>query len=208
MLTLCAMVEEALKRALHAVSQRSDEQAREVIKNDARIDNMEIEVEEECLKVLALHQPVAVDLRFIVAVLKINNDLERVGDLAVNIAERCLYITSQPALKLDFDFAGMFDKSIQMLKKSLDSLVNWDAELAGEVCASDEEVDALNRRMFELFKEEAHQRPENIELMLQYLSISRHLERIADHATNIAEDVIYMTEGDIVRHNKAKHALG
>lgn len=202
LLRLCTMVEEALRYALKAFSSHDTELAHEVIRRDAEIDNMEIEVEEECLKILALHQPVAVDLRFIVAVLKINNDLERIGDLAVNVAERGLHLATPSPLAVDFDFTDMFDKAIRMLRRGLDALVNWDAAEARAVCASDDEVDALHRRMFDLFKGEASERPRNIDTMLQYVSVSRHLERIADHATNIAEDVIYMTEGDIVRHKR------
>lgn len=201
---LCAMVEENLTNSIKSIIEGDEILSDKVVKYDKQIDCMEIEVEEECLKILALYQPVAIDLRFIVAALKINNDLERVGDLAVNIVERGFRIfkIKKGEYKLDFDFAEMCYKSMGMVKKSLDAFITFDAKLSYEVCAADDEVDALNRKMFDIFKEEVKRDPENIELMLQYLSISRHLERIGDHATNIAEDVIYLADGDIIRHKK------
>jgi phosphate transport system protein len=157
-------------------------------------------LEEECLKILALHQPVAIDLRFVIAVLKINNDLERIGDLAVNIAERALFLTSQKPVDIPFDFMGMSEKTKIMLKMSLDALVNMDAKMAHDVCALDDGVDAINRRMYQQVQEGILENPEQIGSLIHCLSTSRHLERIADHATNIAEDVIYMVAGEIVRH--------
>jgi phosphate transport system protein len=135
-----------------------------------------------------------------VAVLKINNDLERIGDLAVNIAERALFLATQPPVHTSFDFLVMAEKAQAMVHKSLDALVNMDAGLAREVCASDDEIDAMNRRMYHQVEEGISQHPEQMQSLVHILSTSRHLERIADHATNIAEDVIYMTEGIIARH--------
>lgn len=202
LLSLSALVEESVKEAVKAVEDRDHSLVEKVIATDDRIDELEIEVEEDCLKILALHQPVAVDLRFLVAVLKINNELERIGDLSVNIAERAEFLATQPKIDVHFGFGGMFDKSIAMVKKSLDALVNWDPELGAEVCRSDDEIDQMNRNTFDTVKSEVRKNPENIDILLHLLSISRHLERIADHATNIAEDVIYMSEGEIVRHRK------
>lgn len=201
---LCAMVEENLTNAIKSIVDGDEALAEKVMNYDTQIDTMEIEVEEECLKVLALYQPVAIDLRFIVAALKINSDIERVGDLAVNIAERGFRIfkVKKGEYKLDFDFEEMCYKAMDMVKKSLDAFIAFDSKLSYEVLAADDDVDALNRKMFGIFKEEVKRDPEKIELMLQYLSISRHLERIGDHATNIAEDVIYLAEGDIIRHKK------
>ncbi len=200
LLTLCTMVEENLLGAMRAVIQRNEGLANQVIGQDHAIDLMEIDVEEECLKILALHQPIATDLRFIIAVLKINNDLERIGDLAVNISERVERLPK--VATIGFDFKNMFEKSILMLKKSIDSLVNLDTNLAVEVCISDDEIDALNRDVFTLCTSEAQKDGTQIEPMLHYLSISRNLERIADHATNIAEDVVYLIEGRIIRHHQ------
>lgn len=200
LLSLCTMVEESLLDVMRSVIERDTYRATRVIQRDVNIDSMEIEVEEECLKILALHQPIASDLRFIIAVLKINNDLERIGDLAVNIAER-VEILSKAQNGLLFDFANMFEKAVLMLKKSIDSLVQLDTKLAIQVCASDDEIDALNREVFALCMSESQKDPAKIETLLQYLSISRNLERIADHTTNIAEDVVYLIEGRIIRHH-------
>jgi phosphate transport system protein len=203
-LRLSAMVEENVERAVRAVEKRDAGLAGKVIDMDKAVDIMEIEVEEECLKVLALHQPVATDLRFIVAVLKINNDLERIGDLTVNIAERSLVLAERPDFVFTSNFPDMMEKARLMLKKCLDALVNLDPKLALEVCASDDEVDALYKEMFEKVKSGILQSPDSVDNLLQMLTISRHLERIADHATNIAEDVIYMIEGSIIRHGAGR----
>jgi len=199
-LRLSAVVEESVHRAVKSLEERDSYLAQLVMESDFEIDKMEVEIEEECLKILALHQPVAVDLRFIVAVLKINNDLERIGDLAVNIAERAEFLASQERINIPFDFSGMARKAKSMLKRSLDALMKMDALLARGVCASDDEVDAMNRDMYMLVQEGIRSQPEHLESLIHVLSASRHLERIADHATNIAEDVLYMIKGEIVRH--------
>ncbi|MCL6583430.1 MAG: phosphate signaling complex protein PhoU [bacterium] len=199
-LSLSTIVEESVQKAVRSIEQRDTKLAMSVIENDLKIDQIEVDVEEECLKVLALYQPVAIDLRFIVAVLKINNDLERIGDLAVNIAERATFLATQPKVDIPFDLAGMAEKAQLMLRRSLDALVNMDSQLAREVCASDDEVDALNRDMYAYVQAGITRHPEEVECLIHLLSVSRHLERIADHATNIAEDVIYMVDGEISRH--------
>ncbi|HOF61062.1 MAG TPA: phosphate signaling complex protein PhoU [Candidatus Latescibacteria bacterium] len=200
LLALGAFVEESVQKAVTAISERNAAAAREVIESDPEIDKMEIDIEEDCLKVLALHQPVAIDLRFIVAVLKINNDLERIGDLAVNIAERAAFLATQERVDIPFDFVGMASKAKTMLARSLDALINGDTELAHSVCAADDEVDQINREMYYQIQDGIRNNPEQMVCLLHLLSVSRHLERIADHATNIAEDVIYMIAGEIVRH--------
>ncbi len=199
-LNLSARVEATVHDATLAIEQRDAVLARKVIDNDFVIDQNEVDVEEDCLKILALHQPVAIDLRFIIAVLKINNDLERIGDLAVNIAERAEFLASQPKPGISFDFFGMAHTAESMLKKSIDALVNLSVGLAREVCASDDTIDAMNREMYLKVQNSILAHPEQIASLIHMLSVSRHLERIADHATNIAEDVIYMIEGEIVRH--------
>jgi phosphate transport system protein len=206
LLALSAVVEESVHKAVRALERRDTALARRVIDADVEVDHAEVDVEEECLKLLALHQPVANDLRFLVAVLKINNDLERIADLAVNIAERSLYLATQPRVEVPFDFAGMAALAQSMLTRSLDALVRTDAGLAREVIASDDEVDALNREMYEKVKQGIRRRPADMESLVHLLSVSRHLERIADHATNIAEDVIYMVDGEIVRHKTEEYA--
>ena len=200
LLALCAQVEQQLWQAVKSIKNRDDALARQVIEHDYRIDEDEVDVEEECLKILALHQPVAIDLRFIVTALKINNDLERIGDLSVNIAERSEFLSHQDPVDAPFDFDLMAEKTQKMLRKSIDALVNIDCTLAHEVCEMDDEVDAINKEMYELVKQSILKEPEHIESLIHLLSVSRHLERIGDHATNIAEDVIYMAEGRIIRH--------
>ncbi len=199
-LHLGTIVEDSVRKAVRSMNTRDERLAKEVIAYDIHIDNKEVEIEEECLKILALHQPVATDLRFIIAILKINNDLERVGDLAVNVAERAAFLATQPPIDISFDFQTMARRAQDMLKKSLDSLVNFSADLAHDVCASDDEIDAMNRRVFLIVEEAIHAHPEHTESLIHVLSASRHIERIADHATNVAEDVIYMIEGQIIRH--------
>ena len=200
LLALSALTEEMIDMAARCLCESDREQADEVITTDRQVDRREVQIEEECLKILALYQPVAVDLRFIVAVLKINNDLERIGDLAVNIAERAEFLATQERINIPFDFSGMARKAKSMLKRSLDALMKMDALLARGVCASDDEVDAMNREMYLQVQDGIRNQPEHLESLIHLLSASRHLERIADHATNIAEDVLYMIKGEIVRH--------
>jgi len=207
LLTLCGMVEDSFWQAVKSIKTRDVKLAEKVINSDIEIDQMEVKVEENCLKILALHQPVAIDLRFIITALKINNDLERIGDLAVNIAERSQFLSAQKQLDMLFDFEVMAEKTQAMVKKSIDALVNIDCNLASEVCQADDEVDAINHQMYEQVKAQIKQTPENIETLIHLLSVSRHLERIADHATNIAEDVIYMVKGEIVRHKTENYRI-
>lgn len=199
-IAMSGIVEDRVYQATMSVINRDARLARAVIAGDGEIDKMEIDIEEECLKILALFQPVAVDLRFIVAVLKINNDLERIGDLAVNIAERSAFLAEQEKIEFPFDVGAMAEKVEKLVTGSMDALVNLDVRLAHWIRAQDDEIDAFNREMYARVKEEIPQKPELIGTMLHVLSIGRHLERIADHATNIAEDVIYLVDADIVRH--------
>src|SRR5687768_4668279 len=169
------LVEEATDKAIAALVDRRPALAEEVMNGDDRIDRKEVEVEEECLKILALHQPVAADLRFIVAVLKVNNDLERMGDLAVNVAERAAFVATHEALPLDLDFPAMGDVVRSMVHDALDAVVRMDTDLARAVWSRDDEVDALNRRTFEVV-EEAMQRDHGcVERCLHLLSASRNL---------------------------------
>ena len=203
-LELSAMVEEALHDAVGAFNERDEQLASKVIERDAEIDRTEIEVEEEGLKILALHQPVAVDLRFIVSVLKINSDLERIGDLAVNTAQRAIALCQSGPVDIPFDLVDMAARVKTMLKRSLDALVNFDAALAREVVGSDDDVDALNHDILDFARSEVLRGTEHAGL-IEFVSTARDLERIGDHAANIAKDVIYMLEGDIVRHSKRLH---
>jgi phosphate transport system protein len=200
LLTLSAVVEDVVRQASLSLETYDSALAKQVIGTDEQINQMEVELEEECLKVLALHQPVAIDLRYIVAVLKINNDLERIGDLASNIAERALALASETRISPPFDCAGMALKVQTMLKKCLDCLVQMDIRLARQVLKMDDEIDRQHKENFGLIKEQIRLHPENLDALSHYLTVSRHLERTADLATNIAEDVYYMIEGEIVRH--------
>jgi phosphate transport system protein len=200
---LAALVEERFSMAIRAIEVNDPWMAGQVIAGDIVIDHEEVDIEEECLKILALHQPVADDLRFLVAVLKMNNDLERIGDLAVNIAQHAEMIASQDQrMAIPFEYFTMAQKAQSMLRKSLDALVNQDANLAYEVCKTDDEVDGLKKDLQLLFAKEVVTKVTETAPLINLFLISRHLERIADHATNIAEDVIYMVTGQIPRHKR------
>ena len=199
-LSLGAKVEEQVRMATQAVEAHDAELAKQIIKSDFEIDEMEVEIEEECLKILALHQPVAVDLRFLVAVIKINNDLERIGDQAVNIAERVDVISKRDLSEFFFDYTAMGEKVQEMLKMSLDALINMDYDMAYSVVMRDDEVDQIKVDAYDRIKQAMSKHPDKIGYLINLLLISRHLERLADHATNIAEEVIYLIEGEIVRH--------
>jgi phosphate transport system protein len=199
-LSLGAAVEESVQLAVRAVEERDSVLADRVMKGDNEIDQAEVDLEEDCLKILALHQPVAIDLRFIIAVLKMNNDLERIGDLAVNIAERAYFLNTTIKVKVPYDLHRLAERTQWMLHSSFDAMINLDSILARNICGADNEVDAINREMYDLVKEAIRRDPQHLDALIALISISRYLERIADHATNIAEDVVYMTEGIIVRH--------
>lgn len=200
-LSLSTLVEERLNRAMRATRTLDGVLAQSIIDADTEIDQREVEIEEECLKILALHQPVAIDLRFIVAVLKINNDLERIGDLSVNIASRALALSKENKIDAPLDLLNLIaEKTQELLKKSLHSLIELNTEMAREVCLADEEIDEIYKEMYQVTQRNIENSPHNTKQLINYLSVSRNLERIADHATNIAEDVIYMIEGEIIRH--------
>jgi len=201
-LALGAMVEERVRSATRAFEQRDPEAAERILATDYEIDEREVEVEEDCLKILALHQPVAVDLRFLTAVIKINNDLERIGDEAVNIARCASIIARKDPLKVPLGLESMSEMTQSMLKRSLDALVNLDLDLAFRVLTLDDDVDLMYSRIYDQIKDLIRHTPNRVGYLINMLLVSRYLERIADHATNIAEEVIYMIEGEIVRHGK------
>lgn len=201
-LSLGGMVEEAVRLSIKALQTRDITLANKVIDADREIDVKEVEIEEDCLKILALHQPVAIDLRIISAMIKINNDLERVGDEAVNIAERSIVMSKQAPVDIGVDYHVMAEKTEIMLKNSLDALVYQDTDQAYKVCLADDEIDDINRSIYDKVKEAIKQHPDQVGYFISFLLVSRHMERIADHATNIAEEVIYMVEGEIHRHTK------
>ena len=199
-LTLGSLVEDRVRSAVKALEEMDGAAAAEIVRLDYEVDEMEVEIEEECLKVLALHQPVAVDLRFIIAVIKINNELERIGDQAVNIAQRVEIISKRPKPPFSFDYSVMSEKAIRMLKMSLDALVNLDVDLAYKIITLDDEVDRIKNEAYDKIKQAIQELPERVGYYINLLLISRHLERLGDHSTNIAEEVIYLVEGEICRH--------
>jgi len=201
---LSSLVEENLRLAIRVIRDNDKELAATVRRNDAQVDALEVEVEEECLKILALHQPVAIDLRFLVAALKMNNDLERIGDLAVNIAG------IQPRLGSDQSppifserLKALGEKAQQMLRRSLESLMDMDTAAAREVLAADDEVDLDYMNFIGILKDELGAGHADSETMIAWLLAAKSIERVADLATNIAEDTIYTVEGKIIRHSRA-----
>jgi len=200
LLHMGAAVEDLVSRSMQALMDRDANLAQSAIELEREIDKQEIQIEEECLKLLALYQPVASDLRFVTAVLKINNDLERMGDLGGHIAERALVLSQHREVSLPVDLRHMAVAAQRMVRQSLDALVNHDADLAVQVIHADNEIDAYHQEMFPLIAEEMRRQPESIEILFHVLSASRHLERIADYATNVAEDVVYLVRGEIIRH--------
>ena len=200
LLTLGSLVENLVQMSANALEKRDAELADLIIKQDLEIDGKEVELEEECLKVLALHQPVAIDLRFLIAVIKINNELERIGDQAVNIAQRVKVIVKGEQTEFFFDYSNMGEKVQTMLKMSLGALINMDDDIAWKVLELDDEVDQIQKEAYDRIKLALGEHRSGLGYLINLLLISRHLERMADHSTNIAEEVIYLIEGEIVRH--------
>jgi len=201
-LKLGGYVEQSLQQAIQAVETRDVALARTVIAQDEQIDLLEVDVEEECLHTLALYQPVASDMRFVLAVIKINTDLERIGDLAAHLAEQAIFLAEEPEANMAlFDFLGSSRRVWSMVKMSLDALVTRDVALAQQVRAADAEVDAAHRKVYRRVEEEITKSPHRVRQLIDLMNISRQLERIADHAVNIAEDVIFMVTGEIHRHD-------
>jgi phosphate transport system protein len=203
LLAMGALVEDQIRRVMHALLARDDGLARDVIERDHRVNAYDVEIDEKCVELLALHQPAAVDLRVIMTAIKIVTDLERIGDQAVNIAQRALELHTEPQLKPYVDLPRMAERAQRMVKESLDAFVNRDTELARHVCAADAEVDGLKEQIFRELLTFMMQDPRTIPRAMRLILISRFMERIADHATNIAEMVIYMVEGKLVRHTLA-----
>lgn len=202
MLAMSGLVEEMIDKATRALWDRSFDLAAEVIAADEQVDHAEVRIEEECLKMLALHQPVAIDLRRIATVLKVNIDLERIADLTVNLCERAQGVHERPGFEIPPLLRKMVVLATQMVRDSLDAFVNMDSEAARQICLLDDEVDRFNDQVIAELFEIMRRRPDYIEPAMHCFSATRHIERVADHATNIAEDVVYLVEGEIVRHRK------
>ena len=203
LLAMGGLVEDQIRRAMRALLERDDVLAQEVIDRDQQVNAYDVEVDETCVSLLALHQPAAGDLRFITTAMKIVTDLERIGDQAVNIAQRVLELNREPQLKPYIDLPRMAEKAQHMVKESLDAFVARDTELARKVCAEDADVDALKEQLFRELLTFMMEDPKTIPRAIRLILISRFMERVADHATNIAEMVIYLVDAKMVRHTLA-----
>ena len=203
LLAMGGLVEDQIRHVMRALIERNDALAQEVIERDQQVNAYDVEVDETCVSLLALHQPAAGDLRFITTAMKIVTDLERIGDQAVNIAQRALELNREPQLKPYIDLPRMADKAQRMVKESLDAFVARDTALARQVCGEDAEVDALKEQIFRELLTFMMEDPRTVSRAIRVILISRFMERVADHATNIAEMVIYLVEGKMVRHTLA-----
>jgi phosphate transport system protein len=199
-MSMCAAVEDVVHRAVDELGKPDVEVSRQIVDRDDEIDRWDVRIEEECLKILALHQPVADNLRRVAAVMKIAWELERVADLAVNIAERAAGLAGVSEVIVPEKFNYMALVALDMLRMALDAFVAQDSRRARKVCAQDDVVDTLNREIIDELLQMMKRSPDLIEPALHLFSASRHIERVADHATNIAEDVVYLVEGEIIRH--------
>ena len=198
---MSALVEDSVYRSVLALSDKDPQQAQKVLQNEAEINRMEIEIDDLATRLLALQQPMATDLRFLTSAIKINNDLERMGDLAVNIVERALSLINEPLTKPIVDIPAMASRVQAMIRMSLDSFVRRDAELARTVLVSDDAVDELRDAIYEELTSHMEQDPKSVRQGINLMFVARNLERLADHATNIAEDVLFLIEGVDVRHH-------
>lgn len=201
LLEMAAHVEEAIALSIQSLKDRNEELAREVIREEATTNSYDIVIDEICMRLLALRQPVATDLRFIASSMKIGTDLERMGDLAVNIAERALKLLRFPLLKPLLDIPSMARLAQGMVKDAIDAFVQGDARLARSVCERDDEVDQLNEQLFRELLTYTITDPGTIPRAIELILIGRNLERIADHATNLCEDVIYILRGEVIKHH-------
>jgi phosphate transport system protein len=203
LLAMGGLVEDQIRRVMKALLERDDATAQEVIERDRQVNGYDVEVDEHCVSLLALYQPAAGDLRFITTAMKIVTDLERIGDQAVNIAQRVLELNREPQLKPYIDLPRMAEKAQRMVKESLDAFVVRDTALARQVCGEDSEVDLLKEQIFRELLTFMMEDPRTIPRAIRLILISRFIERVADHATNIGEMVVYLVEGKMVRHTLA-----
>ena len=212
LLAQSSIVEQMIAKAYQALRELRGDLIHELLEEEEQVNRREVWIEEECLKILALHQPVAVDLRRVATVLKINTDLERIADLAINIGERAQSLVGHPDFRMPSNLDQMAEVATSMVHNSLDAFVHLDVDAARNICMLDDEVDDLNREVISEMRRHVESNPSDIEPALHFYSASRHIERIADHATNIAEDVIYLVDGEIARHRhdeiQQEHELG
>lgn len=200
LLSMSGSVEDMVHRAIALLTEPDLDAARQLSDQDTEIDRWDVKLEEDCLKILALHQPVAIDLRRLTTVLKIIGELERVADLAVNIAERSCGLLDAVAIVVPDELKDMSRQAVDMVHRSIDAYVELDADMAQQVCFDDDKVDDANERLIGQLVRQMQEHPDRIDALLHLFSAVRHVERVADHATNIAEDVVYMVEGRIIRH--------
>jgi len=198
---MASLVEEMIGKSIKGLKDRNTILAQEVINSDNEVDDMELEIDNLCIKILALYHPEAGDLRVVTMIMKINNDLERIGDHAVNIAKMSIPLSEQPPIKPLLDIPRMADKAIEMLKESLDSFMKLDSEMAVQVCIKDDEVDALEPQIVRELLTYVMSDSQLIDRALRLIFIARHLERVADLATNIAEDAFYIATGEVLKHH-------
>ena len=199
---LGALVSESTSKCMVMLQTFDRGIAKEIVETEAEVNTTEVEIEEECLKVLALHQPVAGDLRFLIVVLKVNNDLERMGDQVVNIAERVSFLADKERVVADLDFVAMGDIASRMVNQSVKALVKRDSLMAREVLAMDDDLDAMHARTYRVIQDVMAGNPDIVIPAVSYLTISSNLERLGDLATNIAEEIIFMEEGEVIRHRE------
>lgn len=201
-LRMGALVEEQIRNSIKALVERDSDLARQVIANDHRVNAMDVEVDEDCLRLIALHQPMAKDLRFITTAMKISTELERMSDLAENIAERAIELNEEPQLKPYIDIPRMAEHAQKMVKETLDAFVNGDNTLARKVCADDDFIDDLTHQIFRELLSYMIEDPHTISRAVRITFVAKYIERVADHATNVAELVVYLVEGKIIRHTE------
>uniref|UniRef100_A0A832G240 Phosphate-specific transport system accessory protein PhoU n=1 Tax=Ignavibacterium album TaxID=591197 RepID=A0A832G240_9BACT len=207
-LKMCSLVDEQFQLAVKAVEEENLEIAKLVIERDAKVDKYDLKIEKICQKIFALSQPVAMDLRLIMSSMTLNTDLERIGDISVNIVENILMIKNKPDFYNRTKLPEMFSLTKDMLKNAIDAYINGNAELAKKVIISDDQVDKLNAENHSILKAIMKESPDNIEAAVALLVISRELERVADHSTNIAEDVFFIVEAQIIKHKYEKYIFG
>ena len=204
LLRMGGMVEEQIQGALRALVERDSHLAREIIENDHQVNALDVEVDEDCLRLLALQQPTARDLRLVTTAMKISTELERMSDLAENVCERAIELNEEPQLKPYIDIPRMANWALQMVREALDAFVMSDSALARKVTADDDFIDDLTQQLFRELLSFMIENPQTITRAIRITFIAKYLERIADHATNVAELVVYMVEGKIIRHTLGK----
>jgi phosphate transport system protein len=205
---MCSLVDEQFQLAIKSFEDENLELAQSVIDRDRKVNKYDVKIDKICQKIFALAQPVAMDLRYIMSSLTINSNLERIGDIAVNIAENVVLIQKKPEFFLNTKLVEMFSLTQRMLKNSIDAFIGGNPELAKEVILTDDIVDKLNAENHQILKSIMKQSPENIEGAVALLVISRELERLADHSTNIAEDVFFIVEAQLIKHKYEKYIFG